>query len=329
MTIQNDIYKKEIVKQLEPFVATTLEKYQSEIKDYWQPSDYLPDFSKENWVEEVNALQSEASGLSDKLIAVIVGDMITEEALPNYQSWLNRYSYIKDETGVSDNPWAQWIRGWTAEENRHGDLLAGYLNMSGRVDMKAVNQSVHSLLKNGFDTLTGSDPYAGMIYTSFQERATKVSHRNTGIIAGKQGAKNLQKICAIICADEKRHEEVYQSVTKELLSVDPNGIMITLEKMLKATIVMPAKNVEDGFGNALFDDFSAIAQEIEVYTAKDYTDILEYLLKLWDIGSVTGLNAEASKAQDFICKLPARYEKLAKRFNSKPQSVKIPWITSI
>ena len=30
-----------------------------------------------------------------------------------------------DITGTSDEPWARWLRGWTAEENRHGDLVFG------------------------------------------------------------------------------------------------------------------------------------------------------------------------------------------------------------
>jgi acyl-[acyl-carrier-protein] desaturase len=32
--------------------------------------------------------------------------------------------------------WAQWVRQWTSEENRHGDLLNKYLYLSGRVNMK-------------------------------------------------------------------------------------------------------------------------------------------------------------------------------------------------
>jgi acyl-[acyl-carrier-protein] desaturase len=32
--------------------------------------------------------------------------------------------------------WAQWVRQWTSEENRHGDLLNKYLYLSGRVNMR-------------------------------------------------------------------------------------------------------------------------------------------------------------------------------------------------
>lgn len=328
--MKNDIspVKEEVIKELEPFLEVKLSDYQKDIKEYWQPADFLPDFSQETWLDEIKTIREESKDLSDSLIAVLVGDMITEEALPNYQTWFNRLDYVKDETGVSDNPWAKWIRGWTAEENRHGDLLSGYLSITGRVDMQAVNRSVQSLIKFGFDPQTGSDPYAGLIYTSFQERATKVSHRNTGAQAAKLNAKTLQRICAVICADEKRHEEAYQMLFAEILKIDPNGAIIELGKMMKSSIVMPARKVEDGFGKNLFDDFSNIAQSIEVYTASDYANILEYLVKLWGIESISGLTPEAEKLQDYVCKLPARYKKLAERFkNTKPVNVSIPWIS--
>ena len=39
----------------------------------------------------------------------------------------------QDEGG---NGWAKWIRAWTGEENRHGDLLSKYLYLCGRVNMR-------------------------------------------------------------------------------------------------------------------------------------------------------------------------------------------------
>ncbi len=44
-------------------------------------------------------------------------------------------------------------------------------------------------------------------YTSFQERATKVSHGNTGRNAVKHGDEHLGEICAMIASDEARHEK--------------------------------------------------------------------------------------------------------------------------
>ena len=104
--------------------------------------------------------------------------MITEEALPTYQTLINGFEGITDKTGADPSPWAKWTRGWTAEENRHGDLLNKYLYLTGRVDMRAVEVTIQNLIRNGFDPSTAQDPYKGFVYTSFQERATKISHKN-------------------------------------------------------------------------------------------------------------------------------------------------------
>ena len=36
---------------------------------------------------------------------------------------LNTMEGIEDQTGSDETAWARWTRAWTAEENRHGDLL--------------------------------------------------------------------------------------------------------------------------------------------------------------------------------------------------------------
>lgn len=58
--------------------------------------------------------------------------MITEEALPTYMAMLNTLDGVRDETGAAPTPWAQWTRLWTAEENRHGDLMSKYIYLTGR-----------------------------------------------------------------------------------------------------------------------------------------------------------------------------------------------------
>ena len=150
--------------------------------------------------------------LSDEVLVVLVGNVVTEEALPSYQTWLNRFDEIKDPTGASITPWALWTRGWTAEENRHGELLNKYLYLSGRVNMRSVEVTTQHLIRNGFDLNSQDDAYKALVYTSFQERATKISHANTGRLAEKCGDSLLAKICAIIAADEARHEEAYKRI---------------------------------------------------------------------------------------------------------------------
>tara|TARA_B110001452_G_scaffold151202_1_gene125782 strand:- start:245 stop:505 length:261 start_codon:yes stop_codon:yes gene_type:complete len=66
------------------------------------------------------------------------------------------------------------------------------------------------------------DPYRGFIYTSFQERATKISHGNVGKLAAGAGDPVLARICARIAGDEARHEKAYQLFVQRVLEIDPD-----------------------------------------------------------------------------------------------------------
>ncbi|XP_057981286.1 probable ubiquitin-conjugating enzyme E2 37 [Malania oleifera] len=62
---------------------------------------------------------------------------------------LNTLDGVRDETGASLTSWEIWTRAWTAEENRHGDLLNKYLYLSGRVDMKQIEKTIQYLFGSG------------------------------------------------------------------------------------------------------------------------------------------------------------------------------------
>ena len=68
------------------------------------------------------------------------------------------------------------------------------------------------------DPKTENNPYLGFIYTSFQERATKIRHGNTASHATQYGDKTLGKICAAIAGDEARHEKAYIKICDEFFA---------------------------------------------------------------------------------------------------------------
>lgn len=283
----------------------------------WQPQDFLPDTTTDAWLENIKEFREMAQGVPDDVLIVLIGDMITEEALPTYQTLLNTFEGCDDPTGTSDSAWARWSRGWTSEENRHGDLLNKYLYLQGKCDMRSVEVTIQHLITNGFNPGAKKDPYRGFVYTSFQERATKVSHGNVGKLARTYGDKNLARICAQIAGDEGRHEKAYQQFSEEILKRDPNGFMMVYGDMMRGMITMPAEEMTDGVNPNLYADFSEVAQRLGVYTAIDYADILEHLNKRWELESVDGLSAEAEKERDYLCKLPERFRKLAERSMNK------------
>lgn len=298
--------KNDVLIQIERFVEEQLPLLRP-VKDCWQPSDFLPDLTDEGWHEKVNELRKKASSLSDEVLVVLVGNIVTEEALPSYQTWLNRAQGLKDETGASLNPWALWTRGWTAEENRHGEVLNKYLYLSGRVNMRSFEVTTQYLIKNGFDVKSGSDLYGSIVYASFQERATKISHHNTGKLADKCGDQTLSKICFIIAGDEARHEQAYKQIFRKITELDPANAVLAFANMMKQKVSMPARLMFDGIQKDLFNQFAVVAQRLGVYTFRDYVEIVRHLVDFWKIMTIPNLSGEAAQAQDYLCNLSERF----------------------
>ncbi|WP_257656402.1 acyl-ACP desaturase [Parapedobacter lycopersici] len=317
--------RKEVMAYLEPFMLNEMSEYLKPVEEMWQPADFLPDASRDTFFQEVKELQESARELSYDLVAVLIGDTITEEALPTYESWL---TMVKDVEKHEQGGWMKWVRAWTAEENRHGDLLNKYLYLSGCVDMRQMEISTQYLLQDGFDIGTGNDPYRNFIYTSFQELATNVSHRRVAGFAKRDGDKLLAKMCGVIASDEARHAKAYMSFISKALEVDASEVMIAFEDMMRKKIVMPAHLLREAGQpqGETFAHFSDAAQRIGVYTAVDYVDILKELLREWNIESVRELNEAGERARDYLMRLPDRLLRLADRMRIPDKPYSFSWI---
>ncbi|CAJ1971989.1 unnamed protein product [Sphenostylis stenocarpa] len=325
--------KLEVFRSLEGWASQWVLPLLKPVEKSWQPESFVPDPSLpfEEFVDEVKALRDRTKELSDEYFLVLVGDMITEEALPTYQTIMNSLDGVKDEYGTCPSPWAVWTRAWSAEENRHGDLLRTYLYLSGRVDMKMIEKTIQYLIAAGMDPGFENNPYLGYVYTSFQERATFVSHGNTARLAKECGDPVLARVCGAIAADEKRHEKAYSRIVEKLLEVDPTGAMVAIGTMLERKITMPAHLMYDGEDPKLFEHYAAVAQRVGVYTANDYANILEFLIGQWRLEKLEGLTGEGKRAQDYVCGLAPRIRKLQERADErarkmKPRGVKFSWI---
>lgn len=296
------------------------------IDEAWQPADFLPDLARPDWQEEMRRFRAPAEQLSDEVLVVLVGDMVTEEALPNYAISLNIIA--QDNSGTSKAPWARWMRGWTSEENRHGDLLNAYLRLTGRVNMRSVEVTVHNLIAGGFTARSYPDLYGGLIYTSFQERATKISHARVGALAAKCGDENLAKICKKIAGDESRHEAFYTKMMGEVMRLDPERGIQIFKDLMRRIIAMPGRMMFDGKDADLFEHFAVVAQRLGVYTAHDYAAIFKHLVNTWQVGTLA-LSGAAAAAQDFLCSQTERLETIADDITEKAlcqPAAKFSWI---
>jgi acyl-[acyl-carrier-protein] desaturase len=306
-------------------IDASVDEFLKPVETNWQPADLLPDSTKESFLDEVKLLRESTRELSYDYVAVLVGDTITEEALPTYESWLMDMEGVEQDSTTS---WTRWIRSWTAEENRHGDLLNKFLYLSGRVNMRAMEVSTQYLIADGFDIGTGKDPYRNFIYTSFQELATNVSHRRTATLAKQAGCNQLSKICGVIASDEMRHAKAYKDFVRQIFEVDPSEMMLAFEDMMRKKIVMPAHFLRESgvkIGDT-FSHFSDAAQRLGVYTTYDYIEIAESLLVDWRVDTITDLNDAGQRARDYVMALPSRLRRIAERTKVPTLEYPFSWI---
>ncbi|TPN83962.1 acyl-ACP desaturase [Aquimarina algicola] len=322
-----DNIRLEVMQLLEKKVDSFIDKFLIPIDKVWQPTDFLPDSQNEDtFFEEVKELRELAKELPYDFWVVLVGDTITEEALPTYESWLMDVEGINQQEG--GNGWSRWTRYWTSEENRHGDVLNKYLYLSGRVNMIEVERTTQHLINDGFDIGTDRDPYKNFVYTSFQELATYISHNRVAKLAKEYSNKSLAKMCKIISGDEMRHYNAYSEFVSNIFEVDPSQMMIAFSDMMKKKIVMPAhflRESGDAIGTA-FEEFSNAAQRLGVYTSQDYIDIMQRLIDKWEIDKLVDLTDEAEKARDFVMKLPARMQRISERLVISEEIFKFKWV---
>lgn len=323
MSIKN--IRLEVMQFLEKDVDSFVDQFLIPAEKIWQPSDMLPNSEKESFFDEVKELREIAKDLPYDFWVVLVGDTITEEALPTYESWLMEVEGVDNE---GRNGWSKWVRHWTAEENRHGDLLNKYLYLSGRVNMREVEITTQHLIADGFDIGTGKDPYKNFVYTSFQELATYISHNRVSQLAKKYGDAKLSKICRLIAGDEMRHHHAYSEFVSQIFKVDPSEMMLSFQYMMKQKITMPAHFLRESGEkiSTAFEEFSNSAQKIGVYTAADYVDILQKLVEKWEIDKISNLTDEAEKARDYLMKLPARMAKISERLILPDETKIFKWV---
>ena len=315
----------EVMQFLEKSVDQFVDQFLIPVEKIWQPSDLLPNSESETFIDEVKELREIAKELPYDFWVTLVGDTITEEALPTYESWLMDVEGIDN---VNRNGWSRWIRQWTGEENRHGDLLSKYLYLSGRVNMREVEMTTQHLINDGFDIGTGTDPYKNFVYTSFQELATYISHNRVAQMAKKFGDNKLSKMCKLIAGDEMRHHHAYSEFVSQIFKIDPSEMMLAFQYMMKQKITMPAHFLRESGQkiSSAFEEFSNSAQKIGIYTAQDYVDILQKLVDKWQIDKMINLTDEAEKARDYLMKLPARMAKISERLILPAETAVFKWV---
>lgn len=295
--------KVEVLADLEPVVHELMEVHESK-RELWFPSELLAPPPGEDPDRHLAELRERARGISMPARVALALNLLTEEGLPHFHRILALY--------LGENAfWSKWTNLWTAEEDRHGAVLHDYTRDARIFDSPVLERMQFEYLRSGFDPEWDRDPYRVFVYTTLQERATQVSHANTGKASGEFDPA-IGVVLQNVAKEEARHYTFYRTIFKEVLARDPNQALDSAAKLMPA-IDMPGVNMPH------FREFADVVRRAGIYGPRDYLAIVEEQIRYWGIETLSGLNDVGRKAQDKIMAIPARLLRIAELMERKSQ----------
>ncbi|MEM1269015.1 MAG: acyl-ACP desaturase [Bacteroidota bacterium] len=289
--------KAEVLREIEPIAAEQMEIHLRK-RRLWFPSEFIPadERTEEDDPSFIIKLRERARSLKDSTRVSVALNLLTEEGLPHFHRLLSRY--LGD-----DSIWFKWNTMWTAEEDRHGCILRDYARDARLFRFQEIEMMQYAYQAAGFTPDWDKDPYKVFVYTTLQERATQISHQNTGKLAGDEEPL-LKGILRSVAADEAKHFTFYRRIFEAILEVDPNQALKSALDILPS-IEMPGVSMPD------FKEMADVVRRVGIYGPWDYKRIVEGAIKYWKIDSLTGLNEAGQKAQERIMAIPKRLQKVA------------------
>ena len=296
--------KVEVLADLEPVVHDLMEVHESK-RILWFPSELLappPETDPDRYVSE---LRKRAEGISMPGRVALALNLLTEEGLPHFHRLLAVYL-------GGDTFWSKWTNLWTAEEDRHGAVLHDYARDSRILDNPVLERMQFEYLRAGFNPEWDKDPYRVFVYTTLQERATQVSHANTGKLASEY-EPTIGTVLANVAKEEARHYIFYRTIFKEVLARDPNRAMAS------AAEIMPSIDMP-GISMPHFREMADVIRRAGIYGPRDYLKIVEEQIRFWAIETVTGLDEMGQRAQEKILGIPKRLERVADALEARSRT---------
>jgi acyl-[acyl-carrier-protein] desaturase len=287
----------ELIQTVEPDIRALMETHK-ERREHWYAHEVVPweqgrSFRDEPWDE------SQAT-ISRPVRTALVLNLLTEDNLPYYHA---RIAGIFPD----DSAMAEWSKLWTAEEGQHAIAIRDFLLTSRNCDPRSLEDDRLATVTRGW-RIGFTDPVDIFNYTSAQELATRVSHRNAGVHADDPIAYEVMNRVAV---DENHHFMFYRGVTTAMLREAPSLVLKSLRQVL-TNFSMPGTEIPN---------FQRRAVEIArtgIYNLRVHAEqVVQPLLRYWKIGEITGLDAEASEAQEELMGITGTLIEQAERFEAR------------
>jgi len=289
-----------VMVELEPVVAQNLDRHLSLAKE-WHPHDYVPwsrgrDFAflgGEDWRPEDSPLDPVAQ-------TSMIVNLLTEDNLPSYHHEIaTRFS--------RDGAWGQWVGRWTAEEGRHAIAMRDYLVVTYGVDPVELERLRMEHMQAGYNS--GNKQILQVLaYVSFQELATRVSHRNTGRATGCPLAEQLM---ARLTTDENLHMVLYRNLLAAAFDIAPDEAMCAVRDEVMG-FAMPGQGMRDFLRNAV-----TIAKAGIYDQRLHHDEVIMPVLKFWRVFDRTDLGAVGEHARTALAEFVRGLDASATRFEEQ------------
>ncbi|GHE09361.1 acyl-ACP desaturase [Klenkia taihuensis] len=294
-----------LLTELEPVVEENLNRHEKMAQE-WHPHDYVPwsegrDFAflgGEDWAPEQSRLDATAK-------AAMITNLLTEDNLPSYHREIaTRFS--------RDGAWGTWVGRWTAEENRHGIAIRDYLVVTRGVDPVELERARMDYMTSGYDS-GDKTPLEAVAYVSFQELATRVSHRNTGKATNDPVADQM---LARIAKDENLHMVFYRNIVAAALDIAPDETMRAIADEVIG-FEMPGATM------AGFRKNSTIIAKAGIYDLRlHHDDVVAPILRHWKVFDRTGFGPEGEKAREELAAFMSGLDAQATKFVESRQRMR-------
>jgi len=289
--------KYELVEAIEPDVARLTEEHKAR-RTHWYFHDIVPWERGESFRDKPWDVSQ--CTISENARTSLVLNLLTEDNLPYYHAAIEKNL---PETSA----FTAWNHLWTAEEGQHAIGIRSYLLTSRNCDPDELEDDRMSTMINGYEPTYG-DPTEIFAYTSLQELATRVSHRNAGKITDDPAAYEMMKN---IAADENHHYIFYKSVMQAMLNQSPSTVLDGIYRTLTG-FEMP------GVAMPRFMRRSIEVAKAGVYNLRIHHDrVVMPVLRDWRIADLTGLKPAAAEVQEKIMAVPAQIMEKAEIFEKR------------
>jgi acyl-[acyl-carrier-protein] desaturase len=287
---------------LEPLAESEVNRHLATAKE-WFPHQYVPwsrgsDF---DGMFEGEAWHPSQSPIDEVTRTALVVNLLTEDNLPSYHREI-------EESFGTDGAWGTWIGRWTAEEGRHSIAIRDFLTVTRCVDPVELERERMEHMTAGFESPYELDMAHTVAYVSFQELATRISHRNTG--RHSQDA-DLEAMLARVALDENLHMLFYRNIAGAALERDPQTMVPAIRDVV-TNFNMPGAGVE-GFRRRALAIALAGIYDLRIH----HDEVLAPVLRAWNLEAMEGLTGQAEQARIEFIAFMADLDAQATRFEEQ------------